>query len=402
MALSTPSAEPSQIKGTLSLSRIIMDDGHDLRKNGGSLVCRCPFHEERTPSFHVFDDDRGQRFKCFGCGAAGDIFDFWRWTRNVEFAQAKRDLAQLAGIRSDERPTRPVTKAPRASEPRKEEPPAPVAVLTPEMITVLQEGADYLEANPADSDLIASWRGWPLDVTKAVVRAQWITAPRFFHSQRRREMRVVSFPVLAPFPGEDGHERQEHVGAHYREFLSEEPLIDANGKTMRAAWYFAPRKCEERGEPGIPALPFVLGHFSEAKLVVVTEGEWDLITLAIAERWIRADGEYWPPGLCAVGIRGASGVGVFLRHWRRFWPIDAEALLICDRDEAGASWHTSRRGEETFLSRIRGLCRRAGIAMVAAPHKDLNDAYRAGAWPAGTLSQLLKASGFNYRLEVQP
>jgi DNA primase len=32
----------------------------------------CPFHEERTPSFHVYR----HHFKCFGCGARGDIFDF--------------------------------------------------------------------------------------------------------------------------------------------------------------------------------------------------------------------------------------------------------------------------------------------------------------------------------------
>jgi DNA primase len=45
-----------------------------LRKRGNDLVGLCPFHGEKTPSFHVHPD-RGF-FKCFGCDAAGDVIRF--------------------------------------------------------------------------------------------------------------------------------------------------------------------------------------------------------------------------------------------------------------------------------------------------------------------------------------
>ena len=45
-----------------------------LRRNGSDYVARCPFHNEKTPSFHINEDK--QLFYCFGCGAGGNIFDF--------------------------------------------------------------------------------------------------------------------------------------------------------------------------------------------------------------------------------------------------------------------------------------------------------------------------------------
>lgn len=45
-----------------------------LKKKGNALVGLCPFHDERTPSFNIYERD--QRYHCFGCGAHGDLFDF--------------------------------------------------------------------------------------------------------------------------------------------------------------------------------------------------------------------------------------------------------------------------------------------------------------------------------------
>ena len=54
-----------------------------LRKRGNSLVGLCPFHAEKTPSFHVHPD-RGF-FKCFGCDAAGDVIRFVQLHDNLNF-----------------------------------------------------------------------------------------------------------------------------------------------------------------------------------------------------------------------------------------------------------------------------------------------------------------------------
>ncbi len=67
-----------------------------LTKRGNDLVGLCPFHAERTPSFHVHPD-RGF-FKCFGCGAGGDAIRFLSRIENLPFPQAVRTLAKRAGI----------------------------------------------------------------------------------------------------------------------------------------------------------------------------------------------------------------------------------------------------------------------------------------------------------------
>jgi DNA primase len=67
-----------------------------LRKRGNDLVGLCPFHLEKTPSFHVHPD-RGF-FKCFGCGTGGDLITFVQKLENASFGDAVRMLAAKAGI----------------------------------------------------------------------------------------------------------------------------------------------------------------------------------------------------------------------------------------------------------------------------------------------------------------
>ncbi|MBI2901925.1 MAG: DNA primase [Planctomycetes bacterium] len=67
-----------------------------LKKKGGSYWACCPFHDEKTPSFHVHPER--QMFKCFGCGKAGGVIDFVMEHEKVEYPEALRILAQRAGI----------------------------------------------------------------------------------------------------------------------------------------------------------------------------------------------------------------------------------------------------------------------------------------------------------------
>lgn len=71
-----------------------------LKRNGTSYVGLCPFHKEKTPSFHV-DDDK-QLFYCFGCGVGGTVFDFIMRAENLDFADSVRYLAQRAGVTLEE------------------------------------------------------------------------------------------------------------------------------------------------------------------------------------------------------------------------------------------------------------------------------------------------------------
>ena len=63
-----------------------------LRKAGARYAGRCPFHEERTPSFSVNPVEK--LYHCFGCGKGGDVITFVRETENLEFAGAVEWLAE--------------------------------------------------------------------------------------------------------------------------------------------------------------------------------------------------------------------------------------------------------------------------------------------------------------------
>ena len=65
------------------------------RPKGDHWAC-CPFHGEKTPSFHA--DDRRGRYHCFGCKESGDIFTFVTKTDGLSFPEAVQMLADLAGV----------------------------------------------------------------------------------------------------------------------------------------------------------------------------------------------------------------------------------------------------------------------------------------------------------------
>jgi DNA primase len=67
-----------------------------LRNAGTSFAASCPFHADRTPSFRVFPDSK--RFKCFGCGARGDIFEFLQRFEGKDFRTVVRELASEVGV----------------------------------------------------------------------------------------------------------------------------------------------------------------------------------------------------------------------------------------------------------------------------------------------------------------
>ncbi len=67
-----------------------------LKRAGGAFKACCPFHKEKTPSFHV--NQQRQIFHCFGCGVGGDVFGFVMKYEGVDFTTAVRMLADRAGI----------------------------------------------------------------------------------------------------------------------------------------------------------------------------------------------------------------------------------------------------------------------------------------------------------------
>jgi DNA primase len=67
-----------------------------LKRAGANFKALCPFHQEKTPSFHV--SPQRQTFHCFGCGAGGSVFRFVMDYEHIDFPSAVRKLAARVGI----------------------------------------------------------------------------------------------------------------------------------------------------------------------------------------------------------------------------------------------------------------------------------------------------------------
>ena len=70
-----------------------------LQKKGSTYFGLCPFHNEKTPSFAVYESK--QFFNCYGCGAAGDVISFVMKIENIDFRTAVSKLAEQYGIDMD-------------------------------------------------------------------------------------------------------------------------------------------------------------------------------------------------------------------------------------------------------------------------------------------------------------
>ena len=86
-----------EIRSRSDIVEIISSFGVQLKRSGGSsFKGLCPFHQEKTPSFHV--DVARQSYHCFGCGKGGDVFRFFMDKENVDFINAAQILAARCGV----------------------------------------------------------------------------------------------------------------------------------------------------------------------------------------------------------------------------------------------------------------------------------------------------------------
>jgi len=88
----------------------VVDRRVKLKRTGKNYSARCPFHEEKTPSFSVNPDK--QFYYCFGCGAGGNALGFVMDYENLDFPQAVEALAQTQGLEVPREPGRGGTAAP--------------------------------------------------------------------------------------------------------------------------------------------------------------------------------------------------------------------------------------------------------------------------------------------------
>src|SRR5476649_321452 len=86
----------ARVRESVDLVELIREQVPGLKRAGRNWRARCPFHQERTPSFNV-NPEMGV-YKCFGCGAGGDAFKFLMQTEGLTYPEAIHKLAQRVGI----------------------------------------------------------------------------------------------------------------------------------------------------------------------------------------------------------------------------------------------------------------------------------------------------------------
>ncbi len=91
----------------------VISEHVSLKKKGREMVGLCPFHDDHRPIMNV--NGAKQIFKCFACGAGGDVFKFVQMRENLTFPQAIERLAERAGIKL--KPARAVKGRPQEQPP---------------------------------------------------------------------------------------------------------------------------------------------------------------------------------------------------------------------------------------------------------------------------------------------
>lgn len=101
MAFGVPESIIEEIKARIDLADLISSYGIQLRRSSGGYVACCPFHNEKTPSFHI-QPDKGY-YHCFGCGESGDCIKFVQKQEGMSFIEAVKKLAAGCGVTVEEK-----------------------------------------------------------------------------------------------------------------------------------------------------------------------------------------------------------------------------------------------------------------------------------------------------------
>jgi hypothetical protein len=232
-----------------------------------------------------------------------------------------------------------------------------------------EEGCAALRDTPARAAAIAKKRGWPAEwVSDLAGCHRKISAPVDYEGKRH-----VAFAVERPLV-ERGVIRFEPIGYHQRHF---KPVAGGSGiKT----WYYHPK--------GLPAYPFVIGNFDRPRVVAITEGQWDAITLWGSMGGLTHDAAPFAElPVAVIGLRGASSIEVFLGSYHGWLSYHKPLIwFVADSDVAGQRWRDpdwtdrTRPRPVSFVERVQAITgRKAVVSWIKRSElgKDYNDLFLA-------------------------
>ena len=294
-----------------------------LRRSGKRLLGLCPFHPEKTPSFHV-SPEKGM-FHCFGCGAHGDAIGFFMQKENLDFIAAVEALARECGV-----------EVPRESSPRELASAPLTAVLRAATAHFMGELAksektlEYVRRRGIGEETASAFRlgfappGWDRIVKKlgrehspkVLVEAGLARASeegRVYDYFRDRLM----FPILSP--------RREPLGFGGRA-LGDDP----------AKYLNSPETPLFHKSRVLFGLPQAIDAVRQTRRVIVVEGYMDVVGLF--ENGIRN-------GVATMGTAATEAQAAILTR------LADEIVFAFDGDDAGR--RAARKALENFLPALR-------------------------------------------------
>lgn len=342
-----------------------------LRRAGRSYKGLCPFHSEKTPSFHV-DPERGF-FYCFGCHTGGDVFDFVMRINGVSFPEAVRDLAERAGVRLERAPGEERVAGERERLLR--------ALAEAEAFYGAQLAAEsgrparqYLEARGVDGALWGAFR-------LGYAPPGWDHLLRTLHARGFDAAILGEAGLAVPRPGGEGY----YDALRNRLVF---PIRDLQGRPIafggRALDEATPKYLNTRETPlfakgkTLYALDVARAAIRETGEAVIVEGYMDV--LACHQFGVRN----------VVASLGTALTGDQVHLLKRF---ASRAVVVYDADQAGME----------ATARALALCEEGELSVRVAvlPEGSDPDSYLRTAGPAAFRRALEGAKpAFEYRLEL--
>lgn len=174
----------SQIKTVKDAIDIVEIVGErvQLQKAGSNLKAPCPFHSEKTPSFFV--NQQLQRYRCFGCGESGDVYEFLQKYEGMTFYESLEYLADRAGVTLEKR-------AIQSSEDSQREHVLAALNLAKEYYHYLltqhklgKPGLEYLQTRGLSDDLIKTFQvGYALPA--------WDGLIKYLHHKKKYDLSIL-------------------------------------------------------------------------------------------------------------------------------------------------------------------------------------------------------------------
>ena len=339
------------IRSRSDIVEVISSYNVQLKRSGARFKGCCPFHKEKTPSFHV--DPAKQIYHCFGCGAGGDVFNFVQQSEGADFPTAMQILARRAGIEYDPAAVRGGT--PGAGQ-RKER-------LLKIHQSIAQHYHELLLGLPPDAPARAyvnrrQLEGAPMkDFLIGYAPESFDHARNFLKAQGYTDEELLESGILTK------KEDSNHVYDRFRDRVMF-PIRDAigrvvgfSGRVLRAdapggKYVNSPETPIFKMSQLLFALDRARPAIVDEKLVVLCEGQIDVIRCHAAG---------------VLNAVAAQGTAITADHARVLRRLADEIVLVLDADTAG----------ETAAIRAADVFHEAGFAIRVAslPEGEDPDSY---------------------------